>query len=201
MAVLGRHLSPLNAKNVMERALRDTGLSATRLTPDDVRRLQPVFERSLRLYLPLGSVGDDVAEMTRAFKSSEPVAPRTIAIQSEPDISDARMAARAMCEQLGARRVTSQKVATIVSELARNIFMYTPGGTIELVPEAALPPRFIVRAIDRGTGIPNLDEIMSGHYRSRTGLGAGLVGTKRLAERFKIDTGPDGTRIEVRVEL
>jgi serine/threonine-protein kinase RsbT len=92
-------------------------------------------------------------------------------------------------------------VATIVSELARNIFMYTDGGTIDLVPTAEGPPRLLVRAVDRGRGIAHLDEVMSGRYRSKTGLGAGLLGTKRLVDRFEIETGPTGTRVEAEVAL
>lgn len=200
LAVLGRHLSQINARNVLSRALRDTRLGAL-LGVDDVRRIQPALERGLRLFLPHSAVGEVLAELARAF-AGDPPAARTIAIRVENDVSDARMTARTMCEQLGARRVVTQKVATVVSELARNIFMYTPGGAIELQPDGSgRTPRLIVRAVDRGTGISNLDEILAGRYRSRTGLGAGLLGTKRLVDRFTIDTGPGGTRIEIGVDL
>ena len=52
--------------------------------------------------------------------------------------------------------------------------------------------RILVRATDTGTGIPNLDEDMSGKYRSTTGLGRWLLGVKRLADRFDIKTGKSG---------
>lgn len=200
LAVLGRHLSTINANNVLSRALRDARIG-TIIAVDDVRRIQPSLERGLRLFLPHSSVGAVLSELARTF-AGEPPAPRTIAIRVENDVSDARMTARTMCEQLGARKVVTQKVATVVSELARNIFMYTPGGTIELEPDQReRAPRLIVRAVDNGGGIGNLDEVMSGRYKSRTGLGAGLLGTKRLADRFRIDTGPLGTRIEIGVDL
>ena len=112
-----------------------------------------------------------------------------------------RLAARALCEVLGARRVVIQKVATVVSELARNIFMYATSGAIELVPGARPRPTLLIRATDEGPGIPHLEEVLSGRYRSRTGLGAGLVGTRRLVDRFEIETGPTGTRIEAGVDL
>jgi serine/threonine-protein kinase RsbT len=200
LAVLGRHLSSINAQNVLSRALRDAHLGALHGT-EDVRRLQQFLERGLRLFLPHAVVGEVLADLAREFAGAPPGA-REIPIRVEDDISDARLSARAMCEQLGARRVVIQKVATVVSELARNIFMYTPGGTIELAPEPhERTPRLTIRAVDRGAGIANLDEILSGHYRSRTGLGAGLLGTKRLVDRFAIDTGPAGTRIELGVDL
>ena len=50
-----------------------------------------------------------------------------------------------------------------------------------------------------GPGITNLDEILAGRYRSRSGLGLGILGTKRLADRFSIDSKPTGTHVEVEV--
>ena len=40
---------------------------------------------------------------------------------------------------------------------------------------------------------------MAGKYKSRTGLGAGILGVKRLGSHFEIQTGPTGTRIRVEV--
>jgi serine/threonine-protein kinase RsbT len=63
------------------------------------------------------------------------------------------------------------------------------------------PPKINVVAEDRGTGISNLDDIMAGRYRSRTGLGKGLLAVKKLVDRFDIRTGASGTRIEVEATL
>ena len=93
-----------------------------------------------------------------------------------------------------------QRVTTVVSELSRNIVAYTPGGYLELELKA-MPPRLAIRASDRGSGIPNLPEILAGKYRSRTGLGRGLLGTKQLAQRFDISTGASGTTIEAEIQL
>ena len=200
LAVLGRHLSSINAQNVLTRALREAHLGAVNGL-DDLRRVQPSIERGLRLFLPHTSVSEVLADLARSF-ASEPPSARVLPIKAEDDISDARLTARAMCEQLGARQVVVQKVATVVSELARNIYMYTPGGKIELEPDTSdRTSRLTIRATDEGPGIPNLDEIMGGRYRSKTGLGAGLLGTKRLVDRFAIATGPSGTRIEIGVDL
>ena len=201
LTVLARHLSGINAQNVLTRAIRDARLLGASLTAADVRRMQPAIERGLRLFLPAATVADVIAELDRTFLPSEPPRAQLIPIKTEGDVSEARLAARGLCELLGARRVVAQKVSTVVSELARNIYMYTPGGTVELVPTAGARPRLLVRAIDQGAGIPNLDEIMGGRYRSRTGLGAGLLGAKRLVERFEIDTGPHGTSITAEADL
>ena len=54
-------------------------------------------------------------------------------------------------------------------------------------------------ARDEGPGIEDLDQVMSGRYRSRRGLGLGLRGTKRLMDEFRVDTEPgEGTTVLVR---
>ena len=54
-------------------------------------------------------------------------------------------------------------------------------------------------AHDEGPGIGNLDEILAGRYRSRTGMGLGLVGAKRLMDELTIETGPGkGTTVTAR---
>lgn len=200
LGVLTRHLTMINAHNVLARAQRDSRIG-TLATVEDVRVIRPALERGLKPLLSASAVAEVMAELARLFSSGPPTA-RTVPIKVESDVSDARMVAWVMCEQLGARRVVTQKVATVVSELARNIYMYTPGGTVELLPSVgARGASLTVRAIDHGKGIPNLDEILGGRYRSRTGLGAGILGTKRLVDRFHIDTGPGGTTIDVGVDL
>ena len=122
-------------------------------------------------------------------------------VKIELDISEARRVAKEVCEGAAARSFIVHKVVTIVSELARNIVHYTPGGSIEIAVVRDKPARFSVIANDSGPGIGNLEEIMSGRYKSRTGMGRGLMGIKRLADRFKINPGPPGTRVEVEVNL
>ena len=89
------------------------------------------------------------------------------------------------------------RLATAVSELARNIYMYAKQGlvSLRLVDEPG-HYFFEVIASDEGPGIPHLDVILRGEYRSRTGLGRGLIGTKALLDAMKIDSVPGkGTRI------
>lgn len=89
------------------------------------------------------------------------------------------------------------RLATAVSELARNIYMYARTGevTLRLVDEAA-HWRFELEAADQGPGIPHLEVVMSGSYKSRTGLGRGLIGTRALLDELNVDSAPGkGTRI------
>ena len=108
---------------------------------------------------------------------------------------------RELCEQAGASSLTVQRVATAVSEVARNIVSYTPGGRMEFTVLAGKPPRIRVLAEDRGRGIANLEEILAGRYRSKTGLGKGLLGLKRLMDTVDMQTGSSGTRITFEATL
>jgi serine/threonine-protein kinase RsbT len=95
-----------------------------------------------------------------------------------------------------------QKVTTIVSELARNIVLYAQRGNIEIgFNHLERKGQIVVTAVDNGPGIPNLNQIMGGQYQSRTGLGKGILGTKRLADSFHISTSNQGTSITAAVTL
>ena len=50
---------------------------------------------------------------------------------------------------------------------------------------------------DTGPGIRNLEEILGGHYQSKTGLGKGLIGTRRLMDQFRIASAASGTVVEM----
>ena len=47
-----------------------------------------------------------------------------------------------------------------------------------------------------GPGIPDLDLILSGTYKSKTGLGLGLLGVKALLDNLQIESSSaTGTRV------
>ena len=59
------------------------------------------------------------------------------------------------------------------------------------------PQRLEVTVSDSGSGIPNLDQIFEGRYKSETGLGMGLIGTRRLMDEFHIETSSKGTTVRM----
>jgi serine/threonine-protein kinase RsbT len=122
-------------------------------------------------------------------------------VATENDVTRARSIARKMCEGAGAGALALQKCATAVSELARNIIAYTSGGEVELSVRDGSPRMLRVIATDRGQGIADIGLVLSGKYKSRTGLGRGLLGVKRLAEDFSVDTSAAGTRVEALLSL
>jgi len=117
-------------------------------------------------------------------------------IQSDGDVLVVQRATQALTK--GFFGVTDcVRLATAVSELARNIYMYARQGVVTLsLNEEPNTFFFVVTAVDEGPGIPNLELIMSGQYRSRTGLGRGLAGTRALLDALTVDTAVGkGTRI------
>jgi serine/threonine-protein kinase RsbT len=81
------------------------------------------------------------------------------------------------------------RLTTVISELARNIYMYAAEGEMKLtITEDHRRVRVDVLAVDKGPGIADLSTILSGTYQSKTGLGKGLLGAKRIFDDFIIDT-------------
>ena len=74
------------------------------------------------------------------------------------------------------------------------------GGRVEFSVEGQTPPQiFVIR--DRGPG-PRYRAIWtascSGEYSSRTGMGLGIMGARRLMDRFEIQSSPGGgTRVSM----
>lgn len=201
LGVLTRYLSKVNAQVALDRALARYDLSAGALSNQHVADLVPQLERTLNLFVERSRLPQLISELRQHGEMRRPVEPSIIDIASEADLSHARVQARQMCQDLGVPSLTRQKVVTLVSELARNIVLYAHIGRLELAPHFEPKKRIIVRASDDGPGIVNLEQILAGEYKSKTGMGMGLRGCKRLSNRFDIDTGSWGTRIEAEIQV
>ena len=119
----------------------------------------------------------------------------TADIRREHDIVHARQRARQVAQLLGFEAQDQTRIATAVSEVARNAYRYAKGGRVEFLYEANGVCELVVRIHDRGQGIRDLDAILQGRYVSPTGMGLGLLGAKRLMDRFEIQTGAHGTTV------
>ncbi|MCU7500716.1 MAG: response regulator [Ignavibacteria bacterium] len=115
----------------------------------------------------------------------------TLRIKYEEDTVLARQRARQIASLLGFDTREQTAIATSVSELVRNAFNYARGGIVEFSidgkPEAQ---KLSIKISDDGPGISNLEDILAGHYRSETGMGLGIVGTRRLMDSFDIKGTP-----------
>lgn len=122
----------------------------------------------------------------------------TIPLATEQDVVTARQRARQVARLLGFDPQTQNFIATAVSEIARNTVSYGGGGTLGFMLDGAAPKQKLVMVFrDQGPGIADLQRILEGGYVSRTGMGVGIVGTRRLMDTFDIDSAPGkGTRVE-----
>jgi signal transduction histidine kinase/ActR/RegA family two-component response regulator len=112
----------------------------------------------------------------------------TVAIDHEQDIVLARQRAREIAALLGLDRQDQTRVATAVSELARNAFQYARGGQVQYLVSDGPEPELAILISDRGPGIARLDDVLGGRYESKTGMGLGIVGARRLMDRFEIES-------------
>jgi signal transduction histidine kinase/CheY-like chemotaxis protein len=119
----------------------------------------------------------------------------TVAIRYEHDVVMARQRARQIASLLGFDIHDQVRIATAVSEIARNAFRYVGNGKAEFAIQSSPALSLCIRISDTGTGIARLDEVLSGRYVSQTGMGMGILGARRLMDEFQIYSGPNGTAI------
>ncbi|MCX6071810.1 MAG: response regulator [Chloroflexi bacterium] len=114
-----------------------------------------------------------------------------VEIRYEQDVVYARQRARLIAELLGFDRNDQTRISTAVSEIARNAYQYAAGGQVEFLVEGRMPPHLIAVTVrDRGPGIQDIDAILEGRFTSRTGMGLGILGARRLMDHFHIETQP-----------
>lgn len=121
-----------------------------------------------------------------------------VAIEDERDIVTARVRAREIAERLGFGNLDQARISAAISELTRNAYQYARGGTVMIGIASGPRPALWIEVTDSGPGIAHLNDVLSGSYVSKTGMGKGLLGTKKLMDSFEISTEKGkGTRIRV----
>lgn len=116
-------------------------------------------------------------------------------IRDEHDVVLVRQRARQIATLLGFDTQEQTRIATAVSEIARNAYVYARGGKAEYWVESNGVHNFEIRIGDSGKGIKDLDTILSGGYQSKTGMGIGILGSKRLMDGFSIESTAAGVRV------
>ena len=70
----------------------------------------------------------------------------------------ARQRARQIAQLLGFDAQDQTRIATAVSEIARNAFRYAKNGVVEFLLEGQTAPQvLLIRVTDKGAGIPDLN--------------------------------------------
>lgn len=119
-------------------------------------------------------------------------------IKHEPDIVTARQKTRSVAQLLGFTGQDRSRLSTAVSELARNVYQYASGGTIEFFFSDSEIQTLFVSVVDQGPGIREIKNILNGTYVSSTGMGVGIGGSKKLVDHFRIETNDGkGTKITI----
>jgi serine/threonine-protein kinase RsbT len=197
-AILLKYLPGTLAETTLDRVLGECGLTRHTFGRRHLTLVIAKLETSIRLFVDVADQQKLKDELS-SFGGRSTARVLSVAITEEADVSRARLLMRRVCNDFEVSSVVAQKCVTIVSELARNIVSYTDGGSLDL-EVAEVGRRVSIRARDKGRGIPNLEEILRGTYQSKTGLGKGLLGVKRLSKAFDVRTGPGGTDVRVEVE-
>lgn len=124
----------------------------------------------------------------------------TLELKYEHDVVLARQRARQIAQMLGFEAQEQTRLATAVSELARNAYEYAGGGRVRFSvdQEPSGTQLLAIRVSDDGPGIADVQAILEGRYVSPTGMGLGIIGAQRLTERFRIDSAPGkGTTVDI----
>ena len=124
---------------------------------------------------------------------------RRFEILADDDIVRARSAARDFAAELGFSMLDKTRVATAVSELARNTLLHGGGGHMEMERKTYIGNvgiRCLFR--DRGPGIADVALALTDGFSTSAAPGHGLPGAKRLTDDLKIDSAVgEGTRVEM----
>jgi serine/threonine-protein kinase RsbT len=216
---LKQYFSPPIARALLLSTMRQARIGGPELPPSAVGQVVLAFEKSLPSYIAEPSRLEACIRLLRglvpreaapAAPVSAPAAPRpappspvpltstVIRIATADDVANACEVGRDLAHRIGFSRVDQTKIATAIAELARNIVLYAVSGEARICGVDAPRRGIEIVTSDTGPGIADLDLVMGNTYRSRTGMGMGLKGAKRLMDTFDIATSPAGTTVKVR---
>ena len=134
----------------------------------------------------------------------------SVRIAAEPDIARIRQVTGVIADTCGLASFAKTRVVTAVIEIARNALQYGGSGRAHfaLRTESDLC-WLVVRVVDQGEGLPDGADFVKGRrpFKAQSGgdrapgMGLGLTGVQRLADRFDLDSSTDGTRAELAFKL
>lgn len=120
-------------------------------------------------------------------------------IETEDDVIVVRRAVRALADAQGFDAFASAALTTATSELTRNVWVHARRGKA-VVEDVADDGRIGVRITfqDEGPGIADLERALAGGFSTARSMGLGLSGSRRLVDRFEIETVVGtGTKVEI----
>jgi C4-dicarboxylate-specific signal transduction histidine kinase len=125
----------------------------------------------------------------------------TLTLRVREDVVRARQRARQISGLLGFEGQDQIRIATAVSEIARNAYSYAGRAKIEYVVIKQPLLSMGIRVSDKGPGIENLTDLLAGKLISDKG-GKGILGARHIMDRLDITSAPaSGTTVWMEMKL
>jgi serine/threonine-protein kinase RsbT len=196
---LAQALAPKLPAMVVKAMLATLPEAATKLEALSIIELRNILihvEAGLKVY-SRSSTSSATLDLRRVLTQGRTLQPgrELILVRTDLDVLRVQRACQSLCRHFFSP-TDWVRLATVASELARNIYMYASPGEIRLLLEEDNHHiQLTIVAEDHGPGIPPQALTMNGSYVSKTGLGRGLVGTKALLDTFEVASLPGHTLI------
>jgi serine/threonine-protein kinase RsbT len=128
-----------------------------------------------------------------------PLRSETVPLREESDILLVRQLVRECAAEIGFGVLDQTKLVTAASELGRNTLIHGGGGKMLLEALVTNDRRGLRLTFeDEGLGIADLEQAMTDGFTTKSGLGRGLGGSRRLVNEFEIVSRlGEGTRVTV----
>ncbi|MBR9892301.1 histidine kinase [bacterium] len=121
----------------------------------------------------------------------------TVTLEKSADVARLRDVAMTLTNVLKFGAFERTRTVTAVVELGRNAIEHGQKGRATFsLTEVDGKSALGLLVTDQGRGIPKENLAPDGPPASSTGMGLGLRGVQRIATRFDVDTGHEGTRID-----
>lgn len=207
LGVLERYFSPQLARTLLTVTRRREGLEHEALGNLEAPRVVTALERALPGYLADTDRRQACCRELRALSAGSPAKQpagtetditTSFEVRGQEDLHRVNETVRSLCREIGMSPLDQTKLTTAASELTRNVLQYAGSGHVHVTRLGARRGLQII-AEDRGPGIADVELVLSARYASRTGMGMGLKGTKRIVDEFHIDSAKGrGTRVSIR---
>jgi len=125
---------------------------------------------------------------------------RRVNLKQSSDIVAARQAARETARELGFGSADQTRLATAVSEVARNALQYADEGVCYFADESDTEVAVIrVSVEDHGPGIADVTKALEFGFTTSNGLGMGLPGAKQLVHELTLYSTPGHTVVQLKM--
>lgn len=196
LAILGEYVSAIVARSVLNLSQERSHADLNRLESPAREKFLVELKKGISVFIkePEARTRCTIAlEQALTARGSKPAREQghvIVEVATDGDVLVARNKGWYLCQEVEFPSNLKVTLVTVITELARNIVQYAGKGKIDISVSSVAPAYVQVVASDSGPGIKDLSGILSGNYKSSSGLGLGLKGVKRLMDECEIRTGP-----------